>query len=140
MSRLCVRDLMSEDPISVRPEADLHEVRDLMDGQHIRHLPVTDEEGLVIGLVSQRDLIRHALRQTDEQTLSLQEEILSFIKVRDIMTRDVECVEPDQDIELAAQLMLDNKYGCVPVVEAVRLVGILTESDFVKLVREGARV
>jgi CBS domain-containing membrane protein len=131
---------MSEDPVSVRPEADLHEVRDLMDGQHIRHLPVTDEEGLVIGLVSQRDLIRHALTQTDEQTLSLQEEILSFIKVRDIMTRDVECVEPDQDIELAAQLMLDNKYGCVPVVEAVRLVGILTESDFVKLVREGARV
>ena len=94
----------------------------------------------MIGLVSQRDLIRHALRQTDEQTLSLQEEILSFIKVRDIMTRDVECVEPDQDIELAAQLMLDNKYGCVPVVEAVRLVGILTESDFVKLVREGAQV
>ena len=53
------------------------------------------------------------------------------------MTRDVETVEPEDDLAAAAQVMLDNKYGCVPVVvEGGRVEGILTESDFVRYLAE----
>ena len=72
------------------------------------------------------------------QLLSMQEGILWSVKVRDIMTGEVECVAPDCDATIAGQIMLDNKYGCLPVTEDERLVGILTEADFVRHLVETA--
>ena len=55
----------------------------------------------------------------------------------DIMTTDVETIDPEADVREAAQILYDNKIGCLPVVEGSRLVGILTEADFVRLMAQG---
>lgn len=132
MPTIRVRDLMTEEALSIGPEASLYELRDLMDGRNIRHVPVVDRNDRVIGVVSNRDLLRSALAPATDMPLSTQGDIMRRVKVADIMTRDVELAEPDQDIAVAAQIMLENKYGCLPVVEGERLVGILTEADFVR--------
>ena len=132
MSTIHVHELMTEAPISVGPDDNLLQVRQLMDAHDIRHLPVVDDDGRVVGLVSQRDLIRWALAPAEGLTLSAQEDVLRAVTVGTIMTTDVATVEPDEEAAVAGRIMLDNKYGCLPVVEDLRLTGMLTEADFVR--------
>jgi CBS domain-containing membrane protein len=127
-----VRDLMTEKVVSVGPGTDLLTVRNLMDDRLIRHLPVV-EDGMVVGLISQRDLLRVAADRSD-LPLSLALDVLRMTRARDVMTRDVETVGADDALADAARLMLDNKYGCLPVADGGALCGILTEADFVRLV------
>ena len=132
MSSLMVRDLMTEKVFSVRPGEDLARLVDLMDDIHVRHVPVVDDDRVIVGLVSQGDLVREVLHAPRDLPFSELRELLKHKNVRSIMTTDVETVEPDTRIEEAGQLMLDNKLGCLPVADGDRLVGILTEADFVK--------
>jgi CBS domain-containing membrane protein len=127
-----VRDLMTEKVVSVGPGTDLLTVRNLMDDRLIRHLPVV-EDGMVVGLISQRDLLRVAADRSD-LPLSLAFDVLRTTRAGDVMTRDVETVGADDALEDAARLMLDNKYGCLPVADGGELCGILTEADFVRYV------
>jgi len=82
-------------------------------------VPVVDEQRTVVGVVSQRDVLQRALFQHSGT-------------VNDIMSWHIETIGPDDDISVAARIMLDHKYGCLPVVEHGRLAGILTEADFVR--------
>jgi CBS domain-containing membrane protein len=134
--RLQVRDLMTEKVYALRPGDALVTARDLLDEKHIRHIPVVDDEWNVVGLLSHRDLVRTAMNDQTDAPLTLQLGVLYSRTVREIMTSDPETIEPDADIATAGQIMLDNKYGCLPVVEGQRLVGILTEADFVRYVAE----
>ena len=136
MTKMHVADLMTVDPVAVAPNAYLQTARDLMDQHGIRHLPVVDKDGAVVGLVSQRDLMQRALAPTDDLTLSAQHDVMSAVTVETIMTADVEAVAPDSDVETAGQIMLENKYGCLPVVDGDRMTGILTEADFVRYLSE----
>jgi len=132
MSTLLVSDLMTEKVYSIRPGEDLARLADLMDDIHIRHVPVVDEEKMVVGLVSHRDLVRQVLHAAADLPLAEMRQLLKKKDVRSIMITDPETAEPDMDIADAGQLMLDNKLGCLPVVDGGRLVGILTGADFVK--------
>lgn len=132
METLFVRDLMSSEPVAVTPDDDLGTLRDLMIDRRIRHVPVVDEEGFLLGLVTHRDLLRASLIEQTRMPTYVQEAVLESIKVRDLMNEGLETVSPDTGIAEAADIMLDGKYGCLPVVEGEKLVGILTESDFVR--------
>lgn len=127
-----VRDLMTEHVFTLRPNDDLETLYDLMDTRHVRHVPIVDHDGDLVGLVTQRDLARSALGTQDVLPLSVQQEILRRRKVREIMATEVETVEPDERLKAAAEMLIENKIGCLPVVEGEHLVGILTESDFVR--------
>ena len=127
-----VRDLMTDRVFALGPADDLESLYDLMDAHHVRHVPIVDREGDIVGLVTQRDLARSALGAQELLPLSLQQEILRRRKVREIMATEVETVEPDESLRVAAEMLLENKIGCLPVVEGEHLVGILTESDFVR--------
>ena len=63
----------------------------------------------------------------------MQEEIDTAIRVTDVMRRDVVCVAPETSLREAAQLLYDHKYGCLPVLKGRKLVGIITEADFLRL-------
>jgi CBS domain-containing membrane protein len=89
-------------------------------------------DGDLVGLVTQRDLARSVLGAQDRLPLSTQQEILRRRSVREIMASEVETVDPDESLSAAAEMLLENKIGCLPVVEGTHLVGILTESDFVR--------
>lgn len=132
-----VRDLMSSQVFASKPDDSVAELRDLMYEHNVRHIPVTDGDGDLVGVVSQRDLLRNSLVEQSDVPGFLEDEILRRLKVDELMTTDPESVDPESDIRRAADLMVENKYGCLPVVEGRRLVGILTESDFVRLMAEG---
>lgn len=127
-----VRDLMTDHVFTLRPQDDVETLYDLMDTRHVRHVPIVDREGDLVGLVTQRDLSRSVLGPQDELPLSMQQELRRRRKVREIMATEVDTIEPDEDLKTAAEMLIENKIGCLPVVEGEHLVGILTESDFVR--------
>jgi CBS domain-containing membrane protein len=137
-STLYVRDLMTEQVIAVVPEDSLTTLRDLMYERHIRHMPVVDRDRELVGLVSQRDLLRNALIEQQDVPIFVEDVLLQHLLVGDMMNTGVEAIEPDTEIGEAARIMFENKYGCLPVVEGRRLVGILTEADFVRLFAIGS--
>ena len=110
---------------------------DVMREQRIRHLPVLDEDGVVCGVVSQRDLFRGALARALGYGQTAQQKMHSMLLVKEVMSTTVVTIGPHEPLANAARLMLENKVGCLPVLEGEKLVGILTESDFVKLAVDG---
>ena len=128
-----VRDLMTDHVFTLGPMDDLEALYELLDAHHVRHVPIVDRDGDLVGLVTQRDLARHALGAQDDLPLSVQQEILRRRRVREIMSTEVDTVEPDESLKTAAEMLIENKLGGLPVVEGEHLVGILTESDFVRL-------
>ena len=132
-----VRDLMTRDVVATHPEDTVATLRDLMYDRDVRHMPVVAEDGELVGLVSQRDLLRHALIEQADVPDFVEDALLARIHVGELMTTGVISIDPESDIREAAQIMVESKYGCLPVVEGPRLVGILTEADFVRLMASG---
>jgi CBS domain-containing membrane protein len=127
-----VRDLMTEKVHTLTPKDDLASLYDLMDSLRVRHVPIVDSEGEIVGLVTDRDLSRSALGAVADLPLSVERDILRRRRVRDIMATEPDVIEADARLKEAAGMLLENKVGCLPVVEGLRLVGILTEADFVR--------
>jgi CBS domain-containing membrane protein len=132
MNDLRVCDLMTPTVITIRPGESIATAYDLMLDHRIRHLVVVDEDGDLVGLLTHRDLLRASLIERSELPLEMQRNILRRIRVEEVMTSEVETTESGQWLERAALVMFENKYGCLPVVEGSRVVGILTEADFVR--------
>ena len=132
MNELRVRDFMTENVVTVRPDDTIARAYELMLDNRFRHLVVIDGDGDLAGVLTHRDLLRYALIERTDLPLSLQRGVLRRIHVEEVMTSEVETVEPGQWLQEAAAVMFENKYGCLPVVEGSRVVGILTESDFVR--------
>lgn len=127
-----VRDMMTDTVHTIHPDQDLVDLRALLYDHDIRHVPVVDGDGDLVGLVSERDLLRNVLTDQADVPLSVRDQAMKARKVREIMTEDVQTADPEGTLQEAAQLLIDNKFGCLPVTEGSRLVGILTQSDFVR--------
>ncbi len=138
MSELRVDDLMTRGVHTLSLDSNLAEVSALMNSRRIRHVPVVDDDARVVGLVSQRDLLRGALGGGGDLPPSIQRAYLRSIPVDEVMVQRVETVGPETLIRDAAQRMLDLKIGSLLVMEESRLVGILTETDFVRWIRTNA--
>ena len=129
LSEIRVRDLMSREPETIAPDAPLGAALAAMRAQEIRHLPVVEPGGRLVGIVTDRDLRQamlarsHALRDANRD-----------LQVQDVMTCGVVTVEPDATVVRAATLMHERKIGSVPVVEGGRLAGIVTERDLLRAV------
>jgi len=135
MKDLKVRDVMSSDPTTLKRNDKLTLADDIMLLGRIRHLPVVDDDGqTLVGIVSQRDLFRDELAQALGYGRHAQRKILDTLSVKDVMTSEVITAGPDISLVEAARLLAERKIGCLPVVEHGRLVGILTEGDFVALI------
>jgi len=135
MKNLKVRDLMTADPTTLKRNDKLTLADDIMRLGRVRHLPVVDDDGEALaGIVTQRDLFRDALAQALGYGRHAQRKILDTLSVKDVMNTDVVTTTPDTSLVEAAKLLTQRKIGCLPVVENGRLVGILTEGDFVALV------
>jgi acetoin utilization protein AcuB len=130
-----IKEMMQKNPISVLPEATFYEARALIRDKGIRHLPVLDKNGNLLGIVTDRD-IREAA-PSDATTLSAHElhYLLGKLKVSAFMTPKDKLITISSDtiIEEAVQLMHDHKIGCLPVVEGNKLIGLITETDVLAL-------
>ena len=127
-----VRDLMTPNPYTLQPRDTLAALYDLMDTHRVRHVPIVDGDGELVGLLTHTDLAMAALGSLSDLPLSQERDLLQRRRVREVMVTDLETVEPDTSLAEAAATLFENKIGCLPVVEGSRLVGILTESDFVR--------
>jgi CBS domain-containing membrane protein len=138
MKELKVRELMTTDPTTLKRNDKLTLADDIMRLGRVRHLPVVEDDGeLLVGVVSQRDLFRNALAQALGYGKHAQRKILDTLSVKDVMATDVVTTGPETSLVEAARLLTERKVGCLPVVENGRLVGILTEGDFVAVVARG---
>jgi len=130
-----VKSKMERNPVTISPDASFYDARKLIREEGIRHLPVVDKKGKLVGLVTDRD-IREA-GPSDATLLSAQEinYLLGKLKVAGFMTpaEKLITVTPDTIIEKAVQLLHDNKIGSLPVVDGNELVGIITETDILEL-------
>lgn len=134
-----VRDLMSHEVTTVRRNDRLSLVDDVMRLGRIRHLPVIDDddETKLVGLVSLRDVFRGSLARALGYGTRAQQKLLDMLFVKEVMTTELVTTTPDTPLVEAARLMANRKLGCLPVLENGRLVGILTEGDFVILAAKG---
>lgn len=115
---IMVRDVMTRRPVTIGPGTPCDEARRLMDEHRIRHLPVV-AEGRLVGMVSDRD-VRSAISLSAGTVAGR------------IMTPDPVMVTPETRIEHAARLMLDARFGSLPVVDGHALVGIVTYTDLLR--------
>ena len=131
MSQLLVRDLMSQPAVTVGPTGPLREVIQLMEANNIRHVAVVDS-GRLLGLLSHRDVLRSQEGSLSGALSTEQTHMNRWIEARWVMTKEVRTVYPDTPALEAALTLRSHGYGCLPVVEQGKLVGMLTDSDFLK--------
>ena len=118
-----VGQFMATDLFTLRPDDLVDLAASVMDWRHIRHVPVEDEEGRLVGLVTHRALLRLLTRRTQAETANP-------LTVREIMKTDPVTVSSTTPTLEAMELMRSNKVGCLPVVDDGQLVGIVTSYDF----------
>lgn len=124
-----IKEMMESRVITVQQDSLLSEVEEKMRKHGIRHLPVVDREGRLMGLFTQRDLYRILPSRLKEED-PIDQEILRRHTLRDVMHKVPESLSPEESISKAVSLMWDKKYGCVPVVDTEnKVVGIITAMD-----------
>ena len=131
---LTVRDLMTERPRTTTPEMPLREAAREMLSAGLSALPVVDADGGLLGLLSERELMRHFISTALITTSARFTPPGAHGRrtVRDVMTRQVLCVAPEQSLADVAALMTNKDVERVPVVRGGRLVGFLTRGDIVR--------
>ena len=157
-----VHDCMSSPPVTITRDMPFQDALKLMHDHRFRRLPVVDDRGELVGIVSERDLLYaspaldapiyvweliHLLARLPEREIMTQGDItvttelcawelaflLSRLRIGEIMTRGVVTTTPDTSIEDAARWMVENKVGGLPVVEENnRVVGVITETNILK--------
>ena len=133
--QLTVRDVMSDQPRTVPADTPLKEAARLLVRTGLGALPVVDDERHVLGMISEREVIRHLLSTQVFTGADVRGAIApgtAARRVRDVMSRQVMCVAPEQPIAEVASLMSNKDVDRVPVVREGQLVGFLTRGDIVR--------
>jgi len=137
-----VRDRMSSPAVTITPNTTLQDALNLMHEHRFRRLPVVDEKGRLVGIVSERDLL-YASPPPAALLNGLElNHVLSKLQIEEVMTQDVITTTPDAFIEDVARLMVENKIGGLPIVDEDNyVVGVITETDvfraFIEMYRAG---
>lgn len=126
---MLVKDRMTSDPICGTPDMPVTEIQELMRENKFRHLPILGEDGNLIGLVTQRSLLRALPSDVSGFSRFEISYLLSKIKAKDVMTRELFTIDGNIAVEEAARIMADKKIGCLPVCNEEKMVGIITDND-----------
>jgi len=135
-----VRDLMTTPVSTVQASQSLPLAASIMELERIRHLPVIDDEGRVIGLVTHRDLLAAQISALSPLSAEERASLQLSVRVTQVMRRDVWTIASDAPVATAARMLRDHRFGCLPVVDDAKLVGIVTETDLLALVANGVEL
>lgn len=130
---LTVIDIMTKELVTLKDTDSIADARRIMGEVHIRHLPILNEAGDLVGVLSQRDVLAamvSALADMDQNAINAME---AAIPIRELMSTAMTTISEDSRLRDAGLALLELKLGCLPVLSNGRLVGILTETDFIKL-------
>ncbi len=128
-----VRDIMGTQLVTISATDRLSTVEDIMTLGHVRHIPVV-QGGKLVGVVSERDLLRASLSILSEHRDEERQAFLHVVEIERVMSTPPIIVEPDATIEEAALIMAEKKIGCLPVIEGDELLGLVTETDILEWV------
>ncbi len=133
---MLVAERMTRNPIVIRDDTPIDKALKIMRDNKVRRLPVLNDKGALVGIVSERDLLFAS--PSPATTLSIYElhYLLARIAVADVMTTEVITVTEDTSLKEAARIMADNRIGGLPVERKGELVGIITETDLFKIFLE----
>ena len=129
-----VSDVMTTDLLVIERNEPLAKADELMRERRVRHILVVDEEGTLHGVLSQRDIFHGGLLKALGYGTRAKEQALDTLLVKEAMTGEPVTTTPITAIDTAAQLMVERRIGCLPVMDGGRPVGILTEGDFTLVV------
>jgi CBS domain-containing membrane protein len=130
-----VRDVMSSPVFTIRDDKRLRAVEEMMKWAHVRHVPVVDGAGRLVGILSHRDLMRAAVSSLAVRISEVERaQHMAATEVRTIMRKSPRTIGPAESVQRAAYLMRSQQVGCLPVVEGDKLVGIVTEADLLAIV------
>ena len=130
---LTLNDIMTREVFVLNAKQSMAEVRNLMNVEHLRHVPIVDDSGFFVGLLTHRDLLAQTVSILADISKQEQYALDRGIPIQNVMKTGVVTAAPDTDLRAAIEILLHNKYGCLPVVANKKLVGIVTEADFLKL-------
>jgi CBS-domain-containing membrane protein len=149
LNMLNASDIMTTEVISVKKDTSLHELAKILYENHINGVPVVDDDGLLVGIICESDLIRKnkklhiptAVTIFDsvlylESPKKLKKELqrLNATKVEDLYTEDVFTVDEKTEIDEIATLMTQKKIYTIPVVDGNRIVGIIGKADLIRTI------
>jgi CBS domain-containing membrane protein len=134
MPTTTVRELMSSVVETLSVGDNLAAARRQLERGHIRHLPVVDADEHVIGLITHRRILE-AWVSHGHPNRERVKEVAKDVPIEMLMEKNVRTISPDMPAAEAAALLEGHKFGCLPVVEGGKLVGIITEADFVRFAR-----
>jgi acetoin utilization protein AcuB len=137
---MTVKDAMTRNPITIDPDAPLATAMATMTERQVRHLPVVDDQGRLVGMITDRDLRNAAfspalaeyLSRGAQRRLRGLAETFEEMRVRDAMTWGVVTTSPQAPLAQAAAIMAEGRFGSLPVVEGGKLIGLVTERDVLK--------
>lgn len=130
---ITIKEFMTSDPYTLRETDSINDAWEVMIGKNIRHIPIIDSDSHVLGLVTQRDVLAATEPGEILKAKTASHEIKSDITLADIMTQNVKFIHQSDSLRQAALYLQAHKYGCLPVVMDDRLVGIITDSDFIDI-------
>ncbi len=124
-----VSDMMTPKPHTLLRSNSIDDARKMMNEHDIHHLPIVDEEGVMLGLVTQKDLLSAQESSLEKQDRNLDSHHLA--QLSELMHENVMTVSPHGGLKEAAKFMQKHKIGCLPILDNGKLVGIITDTDFV---------
>lgn len=127
-----VSEIMTREVITLRPESNLREAIGVIQKFRIRHIPVV-ADGKLAGIVTDRDIKRATPSIHGGVTQEDYERVLNDTKLFQVMTRDPMTVSPESSLKEVAKMLVEKKYGALPVVEDGALVGIVSDIDLLRI-------
>ena len=145
MHRIPVSQIMTSPPITIQPEAQVADAGEMMDEYRIRRLPVVDEAGCLLGIITDSDVLE---AETAGSVLNSYDPDVdeSWLTVEEIMTTDVVTVGPHETVGQLVIKLMENKVGGLPVVvpdradpKRMRVIGVISETDIYEMIAEAWR-
>lgn len=126
-----VADLMTRHVLSLRDNQTLKEAHALIRDKGIRHIPIVDDQGNLVGVLSQRPLLAFMLNAVDNGGLNYAAKLEARTLIRELMEEPM-TISPEQPLTTAGQYLLGNKQACLVVTEGGKVSGILSPVDFIR--------
>lgn len=122
---------MGRNVVTISASERMSTVEDIMTLGHVRHMPVV-QGGRLVGVVSERDLLRASLSVLSEHRGAERRAFLHVVEIARVMSTPPIVIGPDASVDEAALVMAEKKIGCLPVVEGDQLIGMVTETDVLR--------
>ncbi|CAM3541349.1 Inosine-5'-monophosphate dehydrogenase [Vibrio aerogenes CECT 7868] len=126
-----IEDMMTRHPHTLQPSHTIEDALSLMTAHDIRHVPIVNESYHLLGIISQRDILKAQDSCLDQDTVSNHRPYV--YPLSEIMNKNIMTVSPVAGLKESAIFMQKHKVGCLPIIDHDKLVGIITDSDFVSI-------